>query len=321
MEPYLSVHIATYNQKDFISNAIESALAQKITFPIEIVIGDDHSTDGTREILKEFKRKYPDRILLNLLPSKGKGMIGNENYETTMEKCRGKYIAFLDGDDYWMDKDKLSKQVLFLESNTEFVMCHHDCEANETEGVLLKKKFNKNKPITGFYDACQITIPFMSSVVIRRDAINFYNRRSYLDDLDLGDFALWIMASLKGKFYYFDEVMAYYRVNRESVSKTLGYEVQVRNRMIFAEKLLKSEYHFDRNFMYSFVSRYYFQFSGISLSKRQFGNTFKYLFKSLLFLGLGISLNKKNYLWISRLKWTRLFQLYAANIPAALKTN
>lgn len=317
MEPLVSVHIATYNQKDFISKAIDSAISQDTDFPVEIVIGDDFSTDGTREILNEYKVRNPDRIVLNLLPSKGDGMIGQENYESTMNKCRGKYIAFLDGDDYWTDNNKLSRQVEFLEDNEEFVMCHHDCEAEETEGVLLKKNFNRSNPVAGFYEACQITIPFMSSVVIRKDALNYFDRKTWLKNLDLGDFALWIMASLKGKFQYIDDSMAYYRVNLESVTKTLGYEVQVRNRLVFGEQLLESDYAFDRKFIHKYLSRYYFQRSGIAFSRRKGSEVIRYLFKSVSSLLKGISMKSAEYKWIDRLKWHRLFRFYIASIPSA----
>ena len=319
MEPLVSVHIATYNQKDFIGKAIDSAISQQVSFPMEIVIGDDLSTDGTREVLLSYKEKYPEKIVLNLLLEKGKGMIGRENYETTMDLCKGKYIAFLDGDDYWKDDGKLEEQVKFLESNEDFVMCHHDCEAKMTEGVKLKKDFSKAHKETGFYEACQITIPFMSSVVIRRDALNYFNRRKWLENLDLGDFALWAMASLKGKAYYIDKEMAYYRVNANSVTKILGYEVQARNRIKFAEQLLDSEYKFDRGFINRFLCRYYFQYSGIYFSKRNPVGVFKYGFKSMLSYFKGMSLKSRNYKWIKRLKWGTLFKIYLANVSKSLK--
>jgi glycosyltransferase involved in cell wall biosynthesis len=321
MEPLLSVHIITYNQKDFIKEAIESVLSQNVDFHSEIVIGDDFSTDGTREIIESYKEKYPDKIILNLLKGRGSGKAGRENYDTTLSMCRGKYIAFLDGDDYWTDTNKLNEQVKFLQDNPEFVMCHHDCESILTEGVLYKKEFNNNNQVTGFYEACQITAPFMSSVVIKKNALEYFDRKKFFKGLDYGDFALWVMAALKGKAFYIKKSMAHYRVNIGSITKSLGHDVQVKNRVLFAEKLLNSNYNFDRNFIKKFLCRYYFQYSGIWFSKRKPGNVIRYLYKCIINSIEGISFKKGDYIWISRLKWRVLYKIYFANCLKALKSS
>lgn len=321
MNPLVSVHIVTYNQKDYIGKAIESALSQKTNFNFEIIIGDDHSTDGTIDILNKYKDKFPDKIILNILSQKGKGMIGRVNFESTLKLCKGKYIAFLDGDDYWMDNGKLQKQVDFLEKENEFILCHHDCEAEDTGGVRLKKEFNRSMNISGFYEACQITIPFMSSVVMRRSGIDFYNRNELFKDLDYGDFGLWIMASLKGKFYYMDMLMAHYRVNKESLSSTLGYEVHVINRIRFAESLLSGNYSFDRKFLKRLLCKYYNIYSGYCIARRNINEGIKYLNKSIVKYFNSITVGEKGYKWIDRLKWRRLIYLYAANIYQAMKTS
>lgn len=319
MSPLVSVHIITYNQKNFISEAIESVLSQTVGFPIEIVIGDDNSTDGTREILLSYKKKYPDKIILNLLAEKGSGMAGRLNFETTLKLCKGEYIAFLDGDDYWTNNNKLNLQVEFLKNNDEFVMCHHDCESKLTEGVSLKKEFNKKNKISSFYEACQMSIPFMSSVLIRKYSLDYFDREKLLEGFDLGDFVFWTMASLKGKAYYIDSEMAYYRVNAGSITKSLGYEVQVRNRLLLGEKLLDTNYSFDRKFMKRFLCKYYFQYSGIWLSRKKFFYALKFLMKSTWFYIAGISFKKREYEWVKRLKWNILWRIYFAHCVKAFK--
>ncbi len=318
--PEISVLITTYNHRDYINKAVDSVLSQKVNFPYEIIIGDDFSTDGTREILKAYSSKHPNEIKLNLLPERGKGMVGRQNHESSLALCRGKYIAFLDGDDYWTDTGKLQYQHEFLEDNEDYVLCHHDCDSVLTEGVELKKKFNKENHVTGFYEACQITQPFMSSVLIRREALTFYDQKKYLEGLDLGDFVYWIMASLKGKFYYDDRQMSFYRINPNSVTKSLGMEVQVRNRIVLAERLMSSDFNFDRKFLKNYLSRYYFLWSGINLSKRKFTQVIKYNLMSIVFALRSISLKTRKYKWVNRLKFRSLLRIYLANIKKSFST-
>lgn len=124
--PKVSVLIVTYNQRDWIGQAIESALAQQVGFNIEIVIGDDCSTDGTRQIVESYAARHPDVIRLNLLDRHPDGIPGRVNQVTTLKACRGEFIAFLDGDDFWTDTGKLAHQVRLLEADPSIVGVAHD---------------------------------------------------------------------------------------------------------------------------------------------------------------------------------------------------
>ena len=104
----VSVVMLTYNHEKYIAQAIESVLMQETDFHYEIVIGEDCSTDRTREIVIEYQKKYPDKIR-TLLHAKNIG--GNANYRQTYSECNGDYIAFLEGDDFWIDRKKLQKQI------------------------------------------------------------------------------------------------------------------------------------------------------------------------------------------------------------------
>jgi glycosyltransferase involved in cell wall biosynthesis len=119
--PLLSVLIITYNHEQYIEQTLESVVTQKTAFPFEIVIGDDASTDGTRSICEAYIKKYPH--LIRLLPAtKNLGVV--PNYIRTLEACEGKYIAHLDGDDYWIDANKLQKQVDRLENDPNLTICY-----------------------------------------------------------------------------------------------------------------------------------------------------------------------------------------------------
>src|SRR5688500_13476797 len=110
----VSVWITTYNHEKFIAEAIESVLRQQPSLSYEIVIGEDCSTDRTREIVLSYKEKYPDKIIL-YLPKQNTGMV--QMTKKSYSFCTGRYVAWLDGDDYWVDPFKLQKQVDFLEAN------------------------------------------------------------------------------------------------------------------------------------------------------------------------------------------------------------
>lgn len=151
MEYKLSVILITYNHEKYVELALASILGQETKFPFEVVVGDDVSTDNTRKIIEEMSRDYPeheplgpsDRQVRFVKRDKNTGRPTQNVYETTME-CKGEYLAYLEGDDFWTDTHKLQKQVDFLESHPEYIACTHSCrlidENNEdiTDPDLLK---------------------------------------------------------------------------------------------------------------------------------------------------------------------------------------
>jgi len=146
-EPVVSIMFITYNQEQFISDAIESFLKQKCKFPLEIVIGDDCSIDNTQNIIKEYYSKYPNLIKPILNPT---NLGPLTNAINVLEHCTGKYIALCEGDDFWIDPLKLQKQVDFLEQHLDYVLSFHNVIAvnviddkrtrTELEQELFKKK-------------------------------------------------------------------------------------------------------------------------------------------------------------------------------------
>jgi len=123
--PLVSVHIVTYNQEAYVARAIEGALQQQTDFAVEIVVGEDCSQDGTRDIVWRYQREHPERMRV-ITSDHNVGALENSN--RVLGVCRGKYIAICDGDDYWTDPCKLQKQVDFLEAHPEYGMCCHDVD-------------------------------------------------------------------------------------------------------------------------------------------------------------------------------------------------
>jgi galactoside O-acetyltransferase len=124
--PLVSVSCLTYNQKNFIGKALDSFLMQKTSFPFEIVVHDDASTDGTAEIVREYAKKHPTIIKAIFQTENQFSKDGIYPVRFLLPVRKGKYVAECDGDDYWTDPLKLQKQFDFLEANPEYVMCHHD---------------------------------------------------------------------------------------------------------------------------------------------------------------------------------------------------
>src|SRR5436305_10628616 len=122
MSTVVSVCVFSFNLQKYIAQTIESILDQETTFPYEIIIGDDCSTDGSREIALAYQRKYPQRIRLSFNAT---NMGGTRNWISTISQARGKYIALIDGDDYFIDKLKLQKQYELLEKNARVNLCFH----------------------------------------------------------------------------------------------------------------------------------------------------------------------------------------------------
>ena len=121
----VSVYMLTYYHEKYVRQAIESVLAQKTHYNFELVISDDFSQDGTREILKEYEAKYPDIIRVNL-NEKNVGIPANIYKARTM--CRGRYITNLSGDDYWIDENKIEIETRFMDEHPQYVACMNRIE-------------------------------------------------------------------------------------------------------------------------------------------------------------------------------------------------
>ncbi len=164
--PLVSVHIVTYNQEPYVARAIEGALQQQTDFKVEIVVGEDCSTDGTREIVLRYQRQHPARVRV-ITSERNVGALDNSN--RVLKACRGRYLAFCDGDDYWTDPHKLQKQVDFLEAHPEYSLCCHDVKV-VCDGVPKTRRFTEFTADTFLFDDA-VTDHFIStsSIVCRRE--------------------------------------------------------------------------------------------------------------------------------------------------------
>ena len=204
--PKVSVCVITYNQGAFISKAVNSALIQKTNFEYDIIIADDCSTDDTTQILTELRDRYPNKIKL-LLRNKNVGAA--KNWIELIRYPRSKYIAYLEGDDYWSDTEKLQKQHDALEINSNVSLCFHDVilrnAVDNSQSIFPKTKKNM------FYTADVILRPWFcpsGSIMFRSEIVS-----SIPDDIisvHNGDLALLYFCSIHGPLLRIDDCMGVY---------------------------------------------------------------------------------------------------------------
>lgn len=209
----------TYNQKEFIGQAIEAVLEQKGNFSYELVIGDDGSTDGTLEICKYYKERYKNKIKL-LSSNRNLGLI--QNFIRTYKECNGKYVAICDGDDYWIDPYKLQKQVSFLEENPDFSIVFTRFNFLFPNNEITVKDYSGIKEASNFEDL--IKENYISSVTaLFRNKKTEKDFPNWLGELPYGDWPLYLWTTKDGsKVKFLDDVTAVYR--REiGVSEKMKY--------------------------------------------------------------------------------------------------
>lgn len=200
-----------YNHERYIAQALDSALMQQVHFDYEILIGEDCSTDNTRDILIRYQQEYPDKIRL-LLPDKNVGM--HNNFIQTFKACRGNYIALLEGDDFWTSPDKLQKQVDFLDAHADYTICFHNALYLYQDGStksFLSPESRKN--IFTLEDVLYRNWMSTASIMFRQGFI--YEFPDWIYDVNFIDWILQIILAQHGKIGYIDDIMNVYRIHSE----------------------------------------------------------------------------------------------------------
>lgn len=218
--PAVSVCVTTYQHVDYIEECIESILMQETDFPFEILIGEDDSSDGTRDICLEYAEEYPEKIRLflhhreNNIKWKGRAT-GSFNLSYNLFSAKGKYIAVCEGDDYWTDPLKLQKQVDFMEANKDCSISTHSIKKlfadsggedyviharppPDTQKCSLTELLNGS----GFFASTQ-AIMFKAEIVLK---LPYWFFRGEISDIPLN-----LICACYGKIGYLPEVMAVYR--------------------------------------------------------------------------------------------------------------
>ena len=226
-KPLVSILCATYNQKDYIAQTIEGFLMQNVDFPLDIIIHDDASTDGTAEIVREYTQKHPD-IIKPILQTVNQYSQNVNIWNTFIyPKAQGKYFADCEGDDYWTDPNKLQRQVDFLESHPDYILSHTSFryydQANKE--FLEDKSVEKNLEIQekepdkiGLYilDSNKYRVQTVTTVY-KSDLLSLITDTFAISKYFLmGDTQEFFFASLFGKIHFDPSITAVYRLTPHS---------------------------------------------------------------------------------------------------------
>lgn len=219
----VSVYCITYNHRDFIKNCLDGFVKQKTNFKFEVVIYDDCSTDGTREIIKEYIEKYPD-LFVPILPDKNRAQ--KEGFYAInidiYSKCQGKYLAFCEGDDYWTDENKLKNQVDYMEAHPDFSGCFHKslrkdvlsnkdlCYMPTSEQLFGKTEFDVYDVQNGYF------IETVSSLY-RFDIYKQELMDCFPEKIINGDSYLINFFAIHGKIGYIDKLMSVKNVGDQGI--------------------------------------------------------------------------------------------------------
>ena len=245
--PKVSVSIITYQHERYVGRAIESVLQQRVDFPYEVIIGDDFSTDGTREILRQYQQQYPNIIQLVLHPRRYDNVPGRTNNITNLYACRGQYVALLDGDDYWTSTDKLQTQVDFLDRRPDYALAFHDALKVYDDPAIPDERCSKK------YPALQHDNTFTqqdilsgwgfvptSSIVFRNGLVGEFPE--WFWKVIAADYALLIQLTQHGKMKYFCQVNGVYQQHGQSFTNVHNRSLETMALKIKELQLYKEQF-------------------------------------------------------------------------------
>ena len=257
--PLVSIICDTYNHEKYISDALNSFVNQKTSFPFEIIVHDDCSTDTTGQIIRDFQKKYPHLIkpIFEKENQFSKGV--NVTRFLTVPHASGKYLAFCEGDDYWIDENKLQNQVNIMESNYSISMCCHANNRIDSKSNLILNTLRANAKNDSFISYEELlsesNFPHWSSMMVKRK--DYLLMPSFFLNCPIGDYPLRAYCLSIGEVYYIDKVMSNYRVMSDSSwSKRKRFNLDYRFEM--NKKMTSFLFLYDKrtNFAFhSFISK------------------------------------------------------------------
>lgn len=277
-QPFVSISCTTFNQELYIEDTLRGFLVQKTNFPIEVLIHDDASTDGTVDIIRRYEKEYPN-IIKSILQTENqysKKICINSTFN--YNRARGIYIAMCEGDDYWTNDHKLQQQFDFMQGRPDISFtCHnayiHDLSNNS------KYLFNK-KLSTGMYTTRDLfNKPWFvptASLFIRKDALK--DLPSWIGLVRSQDLVVEISASIQNNFWYEEEPNSVYRKHSiGSISSISAISEKPWNYLILRIFMMRKMFiYIPVNYKHLVVKDIFMTYNKIIISKA------KYIVKSFL---------------------------------------
>ncbi len=286
LEIKVSVLVFTYNQEDFIADALNSILNQKVNFQYEIIIADDGSSDTTMDIVRDFDQRFPGKIIQ--LESKKNGVLNNVIRVSSV--IRGEYIALIDGDDYWINENKLQIQTDLLDDKSEYSAVFHDAEIQHI-GEAEKLLFHSKKAYSQVYnyqlelfpaDIINRTILPTASTLFRKNALMHSDIQLIKDPFSI-DWKLFCLIIKNSKFYYINEIWSIYRNHSRGISKNRNEDFHF-SHIRFLKSLLNDSFY--KNYKYDLFKAISHEYSIILNSNKN------HYTKKIFWLYLIAELNK-----------------------------
>lgn len=215
--PLVSIVMITYNHEDYIEKAIEGVLSQKFSFQAEFIISNDNSMDNTHELICNLLDNCPVKENLTIKyfnHSENLGMMNNLVW--SFRKASGKYIALIEGDDYWTDEIKLTSQIDLMEDNPNFSFSFHsasslDMRNNQKRSFYKNKKYESNDTVDPTHFLLKGGGGYATCTAIFKKGI-LENEYSFIKSFTTGDFPLALLAVKYGQIGYINKNMAVYRM-------------------------------------------------------------------------------------------------------------
>jgi len=222
--PVVSIICPTYNHEKFIEQCLESFFMQETTFPVEIIIHDDASTDRTTQIVRACHAKYP-RLIRTIVQKENRFQNGKD-LSFLYKTARGEYIALCEGDDYWTEPHKLQKQVDFLDKHPDYSICGHrfmhvcgDHPAASPFPSPVQRESGTLEDILRWNYLLTCTIVYRAGLVTEIP--------SRFKNLLHGDMPMWVLLAQRGRVGYINEIMAAYRLHSGGVWTGTSIETKI----------------------------------------------------------------------------------------------
>ncbi len=285
----LSIVIITHNHQAYINRTIESILNQKLLLSYEIIICDDASTDNTVEIILSYHQKHPEIFNTYFSPvNKGPMQMAKQS----LSMCKGQYLAWLDGDDYWLYENKLQYQIDFLDTHCDYAACFHDAlivsEKNHTsnnDSTYYKQwkcfsQFNKYTPDFYPWQLLERQLIPTASLVCRKNLLDIAVFEKFSEMKLSINWLLQLMIIKNSKFRYINEQWSVYYNHHEGMSKKVDKQCFKLSNIHFLKKLLNDGYYtYLRKDIYKAIALEYYQLLDIykGQKKKLIKLTFRYI--------------------------------------------